>query len=363
MIYRALLIVLACSFVPSSSVQAESESFKVGVMLCLTGECAEWGSNSLKGLQLAHSEINKTGGVLSRELELVIEDTNEGGGGAAAVSAFNKLSQEGIVYFIGPSWSTGGLSLAPLAKAKEGIIVSSPSLGVPDFNRAAEHLFNTWPHDEIGSKALAKLAIDRHWHRAAIFSSQQPWESTQGDTFEAAFIHHGGAIVSKQEPLPTVPDLRTEALRIVKAAPDVVFLSNFNQMGTATRQLRQAGYNGPLLAILMDDTRIKAAAGALDGAIFARYPDPSEKFQKLFKEKYGHEPGITADTAYDTLKVFIQAISRAQTTDPSIVKTYLQKIDFSGASGRIVFDEYGAVKKTPVFYVVQGSETKPLEEG
>ena len=327
-------------------------------MVCLSGACAESGKNSLEGLELALDEINSRGGVLGRKVDLKVEDTVEGtSSGAGAVAAFRKLLEDSSIHFlIGPSWTPGGLSVAPIAAKRSDVVLTSPSLGVADFDRAGDNIFNLWPHDEHATRSLASFARTKGWKRVAVFSSQQPWELLQGKTFDEEFTRLGGEVVVKEEPLPTQPDLRTEALRIRSAKPDAVFLTNFTQMGAGAKQLRNLGYKGPLFAILMDDTRIETSAGALDNAIYSGYPAPESSFSESFRARYHKEPGIGADTAYDTLKLYAWAITEAGTFDTGKVKSTIQSARLPGASGLIQFDEFGGVKKEPVLYVVRGKE-------
>lgn len=356
----AAIAVIGIFSVFTFNTRAETSEFKLGVLVCVSGECAESGNNSLKGIQLAVDELNASGGILGRKVSFQLEDTAEGtASGAGAVTAFRKLLENPeIKYFIGPSWTPGGLSVAPIAAKRPDIIMTSPSLGVADFNRAGENLFNLWPHDEFASKYLAQFAIDRGWKRVAVFSSQQPWESLQGNTFDAEFKRLGGVVTSKQDPIPTAADLRAECLKIKQSQPDAVFLSNYTQMGVATKQLRIMGYKGPFFAILMDDSRIKTSEGALDGTIYAGYPEPDENFRKAYQERYKEKPGIGADTTYDVVKLYAWAIEKTGDFDPSKVIKTLSAAKYAGASGLIEFDEYGGVKKSPVLYQVKGLNTE-----
>jgi branched-chain amino acid transport system substrate-binding protein len=67
-----------------------ADPIKIGMVAPLTGPAAESGRYQIQGAKLAADEINKAGGVLGRQLELVIEDdqtTNPG-----VVLAFSKLA-------------------------------------------------------------------------------------------------------------------------------------------------------------------------------------------------------------------------------------------------------------------------------
>ncbi len=89
-----------------------AEPLKIGMVAPVTGPLVELGSYQIQGAKLAVEEINKTGGVLGRPIELVIEDdqtTNPG-----VVLAFSKLAgDKDIPGFIGPILSTQVHAIAP----------------------------------------------------------------------------------------------------------------------------------------------------------------------------------------------------------------------------------------------------------
>jgi Periplasmic binding protein len=80
--------------------RADGEVIKISMVLPVTGPAADNGKYSLTGAKTALNRVNKAGGVLGRQVELVTEDdqtTNPG-----AVLAFSKLAgQPDIVAFIG----------------------------------------------------------------------------------------------------------------------------------------------------------------------------------------------------------------------------------------------------------------------
>jgi branched-chain amino acid transport system substrate-binding protein len=85
----------------------------------VTGSAAESGLYRVQGAKLAVEEINKAGGVLSRQIELVIEDdqsTNPG-----IVLAFSKVAgDKDIPAFIGSIYSTQVHAIAPDVQRTEG---------------------------------------------------------------------------------------------------------------------------------------------------------------------------------------------------------------------------------------------------
>lgn len=351
----AYWFVLCIAFAVPLSCLAQPDTIKIGVMLCLTGDCAEWGTNGLKGVQLAAEQINQNGGVLGKKLELVVHDSHDTTP-SDSVTAFRKLLTKNVKYVIGPTWTVGGMPVAPIAAKQKDLIVTSPSVGVRDFNESSINILNVWPHDEIATRKLAHYAYSKGWRRAAIFGSQDPWVKTQSDTFEEEFEILGGHVVKRVEPLPGSRELKAEALQIKSSKPDVVFYSNY-QVDVFSKELDKIGFSPPKLAILMEKERVKAAQGALEGTVFALYDEPRDDFKEAFIAKFGDEPGITADTAYDVLFLYAKAIEDAGSSSPKEALDQLLNVkDFKGASGTFSINGVGAVNKQPVLWIVRGLE-------
>src|SRR5450755_242596 len=112
---RQMMLGLAANLtVPlaAQGVGAETQTLKIGMTIPVTGPAAESGKYALNGAKLALETINKSGGVLGRPVELVVEDdqtTNPG-----VVLAFSRLAaQSDIVAFLGSIRSTQVHAMAP----------------------------------------------------------------------------------------------------------------------------------------------------------------------------------------------------------------------------------------------------------
>ena len=340
--------ILSAATMDFLNLKTDSDVVKIGALLCLTGSCAEWGQASLKGLKLAAEQINFQGGINNKKIELYVEDSQEAKGPSFTISGYRRLRAESVYLIIGPTWSPAGLAIAPIA-AKDSVIMISASLGVREFNEYADNLFNLWPHDEIATKKLAQYAKESSYSRVAIFSSQQEWEETQGLVFKNEFERLGGQIIAYETPLQTVTDLRAEALRIIKTKPDAVLFSNFAQMAIASKELAKLGYTKPQLAVLMDETRIKASNGTLQDTVYVTYSPATEGFQEDFEEKFNELPKAYASTAYDALILISQVGNKSLSVKyQEILKALNQVESFSGASGELSFDKLGGIGKQAV---------------
>jgi len=361
-IFRSLSFLLFVGlFVPQQLMGESKQEFHLGVAVCLTGGCSEWGTGALRGVELAAKEINQEGGIAGQRIVVRAEDTNEAVSGAAAVRAFQSLlSRREINYIIGPSWSPAGLALIPVLKRRPDVVVITPSMAVPDFPRASANLFKTVPDNEVTARHIARYAIEKGWRRAAILSNQLEAERYTTEQFTSEFREGGGEVIELIETLAEETDLQTPALRIIQSKPDVVFLANYVQVGTAARRLRELGYEGPFISILLDTTRLAQGGSALDGTVFSQYASYSAEFEHKFRERYGEGYGPSADSAYDTVYLLREAIQQAGTFDPVKVKEVLPQIEMEGTASPIKFNEHRTVEKPPGLFIVQDQRALPL---
>jgi branched-chain amino acid transport system substrate-binding protein len=361
---RILVLLFAICQFQICLADTKAPSLEIGLLVCLTGDCADWGTATMQGAQLAARELNERGGILGRTIRLRIEDTSEAVSGAKAVTAFKKLSSiDSLNIMIGPSWAPGARAILPLVAKSNRLLVITPSASFAGFARAADHIFNMRASEEAISRALANYTWQKGWRTAAIFSSQQPAEMENGRVFEEEFKELGGTVTLRVEPAPGSADLRTLATKIVASKPDVVYLISYTSMVEAARQLTNLGFTGPRLTISIDEARLRAAKGALDGVIVASFPGATDQFRDVFSQEFGQPPGLSAEGGYDAIYAIAKAAEQAGAIDVSQLKTKLKALQFEGASGKIQFDEWGQLTQIPVLMVADSEKLESLENG
>lgn len=359
----ALLLLLV-----SVSVQAEepsaSKAFKLGLTLCLTGPCAEDGDMAVKSINLAVNEINSAGGILGHKIETVVEDSQDAISGAFAVTALRKIqSNPEIKYVIGPSWSPGGLAVAPIV-ARTDIIMTSTSLGLGDFHQAGTNIFNSRGTDEQGTRLVADYCIQKKHKRFVVISSTQPWEEIQGRVFVEQLRSSQVTDILEMQINPEQSDFKAEIARILAYKPDAVFLANYIRMDLFAQGLRQVSFRGDFFAPILYEEKIRLADGALDGAIAANIVQVSPDFIEKFKTAYGQVPTgeMTAAISYDTVYLYKAAIEKAKTFETSVVAKQLLLTELNGASGTIKFDSQGGAIRTPEMMIVKNDRLVVIQK-
>ncbi len=138
--------------------RAQSAPIKTGMVLPVTGPAADSGKYALTGAKIALDRVNKGGGVLSRQVELVTEDdqtTNPG-----AVLAFSKLAaQPDIVAFLGSIRSTQNHAMAP------DILKTAKPVCFGGTDPALTKLGNPWlfrfrPNDTYSGRVIADYGVE-----------------------------------------------------------------------------------------------------------------------------------------------------------------------------------------------------------
>jgi branched-chain amino acid transport system substrate-binding protein len=328
----------------------QSNTLKIGMVLPVTGPAADSGKYALTGAKIALERVNKAGGVLSRQVELLTEDdqtTNPG-----AVLAFSKLAaQPDIVAFIGSIRSTQNHAMAPdiLKTAKPvcfgGTDPQLTKLGNP-------WLFRFRPNDSYSGRVIGAYGAEtlgkKNW---AIVHSTDAFGTSGGKALTEALGKFGAKVAIDQGYPNQSQDFTAVVLAIKQSGADVIgsYFTFENDLGIFARQLRQLGVTVPWVGSpsITTATAIKLAGPALYGtfgvADYAEESSPEAKeFAALYRKAASTEPDNFGSWTYDAVGVLTAAINKAGSTDPNKIRdAILATKGYKGAEGEYNFDQYG----------------------
>jgi len=340
---------LVLSLVASLSVFA-ADTIKIGLINESTGPNAEAGGYTINGVRTAIEQINKKGGLLGKQVEVVIEDTQSSNPGT--VLAFSKLGgDKDIIAMIGPIRSTQVMAASPTI-AKNGIPVmiggTDPSL---------THVNNPWvfrcrPNDSFSSKVIADFGVStlklKNW---AIVHSTDTFGTGGKKALEDALKAQGITPVLTQGYTNNSQDFTPVVLAIKKSGADIIasYMTNSTDVGILAKQLRQLGVTASWVGStsITTDTAITLAGDALYGTygvsdFTADANAESKSYSAMYRAKYKIEPDVYSGWAYDAINVLAQAITNAKSTNPDeIKKAILALKNFKGVEGNYNFDENG----------------------
>ena len=174
------LLLGACGQVPVTG----DENIKIGAALCLTGIQAPLDEPALKGAQLAVEEINKKGGVLGKQLELINLDCKSDPVTTGNVAV--QLIDQGAQAIIAPSdFDFGGPASREAQKA--GLVGISPAASSPFYGSEALG-------DKRGIRRFgdALVPLDEALVQCAVDVSGRPYCVHTGEPDAQAFVQIGG---------------------------------------------------------------------------------------------------------------------------------------------------------------------------
>lgn len=347
----------------------EDEAFRIGALLPLTGGAAAYGENARDGIALAVEKINISGGVLGRPVEIVVEDSQ--GEPRPALSAFQKLiSFDNVFLVIGDITSSATLAISAVAN-REKVLVISPGASSPNITEAGSYVFRTWPSDVLEAATMAKYAQHQGFKTVSILHINNDY----GVAFAKEFVRRFAG-----SPLYSVPsteafeqgsvDFRAHLTKIRADQPDALYLVSFPESTIPLLdQASELGLTMPIISTnAIEDPSVLENKRA-EGIVFTTPLKPEAtdpkvaEFQRSYRERFGREPGIVADTAYDAVNMACKAVANAgEFTGSAIREELLQLKDYHGASGTMTFDSNGDVEKPVGLKKIQSGAFVWLEE-
>lgn len=326
------------------------------------------GRDTVDALQLGIDEINAKGGVLGRKLALAVED--ETMDPQQGVAAIKKLTADEHVDVLIGGYSSG-VTLAEephIADAKTIYIdIGSASPAITDFvgknYKRYKYVFRASPinavrqGEQLGGFVTGKLKGDFGYETIAIVGENAKWVQDLAPVLKEN-VEKGGVKVAMLELFdPDMSDFSPLLSKVKESGAQylLVILSHANS-DVFVKQWYDAKFPLPIGGIDVKSqdpdffTRIggKSISEVTSVAFLDEPLTPkTQPFWKAFTQKYGRPPVYTAPGAYDALHIYVEAVERAQTTDPEKVIPELEKTKYLGTQGTYVFDKHHDVLPGP----------------
>lgn len=329
---------------------AQGATIKIGMVLPITGPAAEQGKWALNGAKLALANINKAGGVLGKQLELVTEDdqtTNPG-----IVLAFSKLAaQQDIVGFLGSIRSTQVHAMSPdVQKTGKPMMFGGTDPKLTQIGNP--WMFRCRPNDSYSGRVIADYGLNtlgkKKW---AVIHSTDAFGTGGATALNESLEKAGVKAVLDQGYANQSQDFTPVVLAIKQSGADVIgsYFTFENDLGIFARQLRQLGVTIPWVGSpsIVNVSATKLAGQALFGTFgVADYAEESSKASKTFgtayREAYKVAPDNQSSWTFDGINLLAEAMKKAGSTDPQKMREALLAVrGYEGAEGQYNFDKNG----------------------
>ncbi len=341
-----------------SSPSSQGDGLKIGTLLPITGDLAQYGTPMQETADLLVKTVNACDGVLGQPVTLVSADTQTDP--AQGTQAMTKLVEaDQVVGVVGAASSASSSAAIPIA-VRGQVVQISPASTSPVFTERAEKgefkgfWARTAPPDTFQSQALAQLATQKGFKSVAILAINNDYGNGLVAAFIPAFKALGGTVVNEARPTfydPNTSTFDTEVNQVFKGQPDAVLLVSYPETGSLIlKSAQELGFLDGKTALITTDGMKEAniadlvgqnsqgeyiVSGMLGTAPSAGGP-ALEAFQQQYQDAFKREPSVFDPNTWDATALLVLAAEAAKDTTGTGIRDQLQVV--ANAPGEEVTD-------------------------
>jgi len=345
----AMALAFSCSHPANENGSPDRSTIKIGYFGDLTGPTFNFGRSAINGVLLAADEINQSGGINKRHIDVVIEDDKGSPEEAARLTA-KLIDQDKVVAIIAGGTSSNSLAAAPKAQSSHVPLIS-PSSTDPAVTQTGDYIFRACFVDSFQGEVMASFAANtlKAQKAAILYDFNSPYGRGLTEYFKVSFTKLGGRIVAEQTYAQEDADFKGQLSTIRSSEPDVIYIPGYyGDVALIAKQARMIGLTQPLLGgDGWDAPELWQLGGdALNGSYISTHysvDDPSpaiQAFVDTYKQRYGNLlPDAHAALAYDGARILFDAMNRGGVIDGAKLRDALaQTKNFPGVTGIINVD-------------------------
>lgn len=342
---------------------AGSGPIKLGAPIDISGGLAATGKDVLAGAELAVEQLNEDGGVLGRQVELIVRD-NQSKPEVAVEEARKLVEDEGVVALLGPASSAAALAVStsvsgPMKTLMFTNSANSSALTVDSFQ---PYLFALGPNSLMESKGQAKVLAEGPARKYGLLAADYEGGHANVDAFKEFMKGYLPDVEFVKELYPPLgsKDYTPYINQLLSAKPDYVFSVLFGgDLIAFTKQAQAVGffdkikftalYDTTTLAALADDAPV-GVRGYGRAPFFAVDTPQAKEFTEAFKAKNDKYPADWSFLGYDAIMLWAQAVEEGETLDSDELLPVLEDGEWESLRGPIKVREVDHQANAPEYY-------------
>lgn len=359
------LVLSACVAAPSggatsSGAAATGDTIKIGGGFALTGDESSLDLPAANGAKLAAKEINAAGGVLGKQIDLIVHDSQYKMDVTAQI-AKQFVEQDKAVAVIGFTDTDSVLASGPTIQGAGLPFITAGATSPKIPTQVGDKMFLACFGDNVQAAAGAEFGFKKFGKSAyLLWDKGVEYTTLLGGYFKSRYTELGGTIVLEDQYDDKATDFSAQIAKIKALAtqPDFYYIAAMPyNVGPVVKQFRDAGLTGPIIGGDGYDTPdlVSVAGSAAENVFFSTHAlmdaqggtDGIKKFIAAYNKEYGHDPeNAFAALGYDTMYLLADALKRAGSTDAAaITKAIKETKDFPGITGKITFGDSNVPQK------------------
>ena len=363
-IARLMIIILVGALASSMYQEAEAaeKTYKIGVLQPFTGVYSMLGEEAYAACQVAADQINASGGLLGRKVELVKKD-DKADVATAVRQAKDMVLREDVEAIIGVTSSGALLGMIEVTKEDKIIHISTISNSeLATLERVHPYYFQTVPNSYMESEAIAKylsgvdfknwvsIASDYEWGRGTISRLKAVLEKTKPQ------VKH----IAEYWPPLKETDFSSYITATLNHNPDLVV----GLLAGSAYQvfIRQAngykffekvkflcpGFEGDVMALgaeFPEGMRIYSR-----GAPYALKGPMMEAFTSAYQKVLNRYPTCWSILSYDGMIALAEAVKKAGTFNRDAIASKLETEKFKTLRGELYFRDIDHQMNSPHYF-------------
>lgn len=370
------LTVVAAIAAVAGVASAQEQVVKIGHVAPVSGAQAHYGKDNENGARMAIEELNAQGvtiGGKKIKFELVAED--DAADPKQGTAAAQKLCDAKVAGVVG-HLNSGTTIPASKVYNDCGIphvtgAATNPNLTKPGYKTT----FRIIANDNALGAGLAFYAADTlKLKTVAIVDDRTAYGQGVADVFKKTAAAKGMKVVDEQFTTDKATDFMAILTAIKSKNPDAIFFGGMDpQAGPMLRQMEQLGmgnvkYFGGDGVCTSEIAKLAAGAKTLANVVCAEGGSSLDKmpggkaWKAKYDAKYPNQFQLYSPYTYDATMLLVDAMKRADSTDPKVYTAKLVESDYKGVTANIQFEPNGEMKNAAItlYHYVDGKKT-PLE--
>ena len=235
-------------------------------------------------------------------------------------------------------------------------------------NVGGDFMFRGCFVDSFQGEILAKYTKEKlgKTTAAVLYNSSSDYSKGIANAYKETLEKNGGQVVeflSYSSDKET--DFKAQLTKIKSANPEVIVLPDYyNVVGLIAKQARDMGITSQFLGGdgWESEELTKIGGTAVDSAIYINhyYAEDTDENVKSFVDsytkKYNKTPDCFAALSYDTAKILVKAIEKANSTDGTAIRDALAGMEINSVTGNIKFNEERSAVKSAAIIKINGDK-------
>lgn len=345
--------VTAATLSMTAGYASAEDPIRFGGIYILSGSAATYGEFAQRGINLAVEEINASGGILGRQVEVIYEDSQ--GKAATAIQAARKLAyQDNVDALLGLDSSGVAQGMVPtVPELQKPFIITHAATPDVTGKLCNEFTYRISVNVAQNQKAAAMIASELDASRWTTIGpdyafGHQTWE------YFGNYLKELKPEVELMEqtafPRFGAEDFTPFINGIMDADPEGIIISTWGgDLVNFIRQANNLGFFDQGYEVMFT---VGAATEVLDALgdqmpegvwLSTRYwydaydNDTNTRFVEAYLDKYGSAPSYNAEGAYAAIYAYKQAMEAAGTTDGPAVAKALSGMSMEAPNGTVTF--------------------------